>query len=45
MDIRFKFENNGCSIYLEDIFYGCAPVKNELFIMDLECSNLVYNIV
>jgi hypothetical protein len=39
----FKCENNGCSIYLKDTFYGCASGKNGLFIMDLECSNLVFN--
>ena len=28
----FKSENNGCSIYMNDIFYGHAPVLNGLFL-------------
>ena len=26
----FKSENNGCSIYMSNIFYGHAPVKSGL---------------
>ena len=32
----FKSENNGCSIYLRDMFYGHAPLVNGLFLMNLE---------
>src|SRR3954462_479259 len=32
----FKFENNGCSIYMRDMFYGHAPMVNGLFLMNLE---------
>src|SRR6187399_1569496 len=35
----FKSENNGCSIYMSNIFYGHAPLKSGLFLMDLERSN------
>ena len=27
----FKSENNGCSIYMSNIFYGHAPLKSGLF--------------
>ena len=40
----FNSENNGCSIYFKNMFYGFAPVVNGLFILDLECGNDVYNI-
>ena len=32
----FKSENNGCSIYLRDMFYGHAPLVNGLFLFNLE---------
>ena len=34
----FKSENNGCSIYMRDMFYGHAPMVmvNGLFLMNLE---------
>ena len=32
----FKSENNGCSIYLRDMFYGHASLANGLFLMNLE---------
>ena len=32
----FKSENNGCSIYMNNIFYGHAPVKNGLFLLNLD---------
>ena len=39
----FKSENNGCSIYLKNMFYGFAPIKNGLFYLDLDCSNDILN--
>ena len=32
----FKSENNGCSIYMSDMFYGHAPLVNGLFLLNLE---------
>src|SRR5215216_6524324 len=32
----FKSENNGCSIYMRDMFYGHAPLANGLFLFNLE---------
>ena len=32
----FKSENNGCSIYMNNIFYGHAPLKSGLFLLNLE---------
>ena len=32
----FKSENNGCSIYMRDMFYGHSPMVNGLFLMNLE---------
>ena len=43
-DFSFKSENNGCSIYLKNMFYGFASMKNGLFYLDLDCSNAVLNI-
>src|SRR3954447_17225674 len=41
----FKSENNGCSIYMSNIFYGHAPKMNCLFLMNLDCRDtLVHNI-
>ena len=34
-DYSFKSENNGCSIYMSNIFYGHAPLKSGLFLMNL----------
>ena len=31
----FKSENNGCSIYMSNIFYGHAPLKSGLFLLNL----------
>ena len=31
----FKSENNGCSIYMSSIFYGHAPLKSGLFLLNL----------
>ena len=35
----FKSENNGCSIYMSNIFYGHAPLKSGLFLLNLDSSN------
>ena len=35
----FKSENNGCSIYMSNIFYGHAPLMNGLFLLNLDCSD------
>ena len=32
----FKSENNGCSIYMSNIFYGHAPLMNGLFLLNLD---------
>src|SRR3954467_2222015 len=32
----FKCENNGCSIYMNEIFCGHAPMMNVLFLLDLD---------
>ena len=32
----FKSENNGCSIYMRDMFYGHAPLVNGLFLFNPE---------
>ena len=31
----FKSENNGCSIYMSNIFYGHAPLKSGLFFISI----------
>src|SRR4051812_49451777 len=33
----FKSEKNGSSIYMNEMFYGFAPLVGGLFILDLEC--------
>ena len=38
-DYSFKSENNGCSIYMSNIFYGHAPLKSGLFLMNLDSSD------
>ena len=35
----FKSENNGCSIFMSKIFYGHAPMKNGLFLLNLDSSD------
>jgi hypothetical protein len=40
---EFIIKDNGCSIYLNKMFYGLAPVVNGLFILNLEGES-VYNI-
>ena len=32
----FKLENNGCSIYMSNIFYGHAPLMSDLFLLNLD---------
>ena len=32
----FKLENNGCSIYMSNTFYGHAPLKSGLFLLNLD---------
>jgi hypothetical protein len=39
----FKSENNGCSIYMNNIFYGHVPIVDGLFIMNLESETNVFN--
>ena len=31
--------NNGCSIYVSNIFYGHAPLMSDLFLLNLDCSD------
>ena len=41
----FKSENNGCSIYMSNIFYGHAPLMNGLFLLNLHRSDThIHNI-
>ena len=41
----FKLENNGCSIYMGNIFYGHAPLVNGLFLLNLDHSDThIHNI-
>ena len=35
----FKSENNGCSIYMSNIFYGHAPLMSGLFLLNLNSSD------
>ena len=35
----FKSENNGCSIYMSNIFCGHAPLKSGLFLLNLDCDD------
>ena len=35
----FKAENNGCSIYMSNIFYGHAPLMSGLFFINLDSSD------
>ena len=35
----FKSENNGCSIYMSNIFYGHAPLKSGLFLMNIDSGD------
>src|SRR3989337_432087 len=40
----FKSENNSCSIYMDNIFYGHAPLKSGLFLLNLDCSTHIHNV-
>ena len=41
----FKSENNDCSIYMTNIFYGHAPLKSGLFLLNLDSSDThIHNI-
>ena len=41
----FKSENNGCSIYMSNIFYGHAPLMSGLFLLNLDRSDThIHNI-
>jgi hypothetical protein len=40
----FKSKNNGCSIYMSNIFHGHAPVVNGLFLLNLDSSTDIHNI-
>ena len=41
----FKSLNNGCSIYMSNIFYGHAPLKSGLFLLNLDCGDThIHNI-
>src|SRR5215216_3987785 len=35
----FKSENNGCSIYMSNIFYGHAPLNSGLYLLNLDSSD------
>ena len=39
MLIHLKSENNGCSIYMTNIFYGHTPLMNGLFLLNLNRSD------
>ena len=41
----FKSENNGCSIYMSNIFYDHAPLMSGLFLLNLDCGDThIHNI-
>ena len=45
MLIHLKSENNGCSIYMTNIFYGHTPLMNGLFLLNLDRSDThIHNI-
>jgi hypothetical protein len=37
-EYSFQFENNGCSIYMNNIFYGHALEENGSFLLDLDSN-------
>src|SRR3954470_15460277 len=39
----FKSENNGCSIYMSNMFYAHATLIYGLFLLNLDCSNTHIN--
>ena len=41
----FKSENNGCSIYMSNIFYGHAPLLSGLILLNLDSDDThIHNI-
>ena len=36
----FKSENNGCSIYMGNIFYGHAPIVRGLYLLSLDSDDI-----
>src|SRR3954469_3111987 len=42
-DYLFKSKNNGCSIYMSNMFYVHAPLIDGLFLLNLDCSNTHVN--
>jgi hypothetical protein len=36
----FRSENNGYSVYMNNIFYGHAPIVNGLFLLNLERTHI-----
>ena len=41
----FNSENNGCAIYMNNIYWGHAPEKNGLFLLDLDNNDThVHNV-
>ena len=38
-DHSFKSDNNGCCIYMSNIFYGHAPLMSGLFLLNLNSSD------
>ena len=41
----FKSENKDCSIYMNNIFYGHAPIVNGLFLLNLNiCDTHIHNV-
>ena len=44
-EFSFKSENNSCSIYMSNIFYGHAPLMSGLLLLNLDCSDThIHNI-
>ena len=41
----FKSDDNGCSIYMSNIFYGHAPLKSGLFLLNLDCGVHIFIIL
>ena len=41
----FKSENNICSIYMSNIFYGHAPLKSGLFLLNLDRGDNIFIIL
>mgnify|MGYP005837502737 CR=1 FL=1 len=44
-DYSFKSWNNGCSIYMSNMFYGHAPLLSGLFLLNLDSDDThIHNI-